>query len=161
MLQLKLNMILIINPFHSWFHLEYLCDRTSIYFFQIFSNSLLIRFYDLSLNFIWTFVELNTDSNKTVSWLTNCFVIEDLWIASIRIASSKLPDVKERLPVNVWYQLGEVVVFICLGSGECGYNYTDREAFTIQIMHMYIQYITYQTNQWQNTVNAQHINRFL
>lgn len=34
--------------------------------------------------------------------LTNSFILENFWIASVWVFSSELPHIKERLPVNVW-----------------------------------------------------------
>ena len=42
--------------------------------------------------------------------LTDILVIEELWKAPVRVLPTKLPDVKERLPVDVVNELGEVIV---------------------------------------------------
>lgn len=55
--------------------------------------------------------------------LTYCFVVKYLGKASIWVLAPELPDIKERLPVNVVHQLLQVIVFKDLGPNECGLHY--------------------------------------
>ena len=43
--------------------------------------------------------------------LTNCVIIEDFRITTIRIFASKLPAVEKRLPVDKWSKDIQIIVF--------------------------------------------------
>lgn len=64
--------------------------------------------------------------------LTYCFVVKYLGKASIRVLAPELPDIKERLPVNVGHQLLQVIVFKDLGPDKCGLHYRKEEEWSKQ-----------------------------
>ena len=55
---------------------------------------------------------------STNKQLTNIFVIEDLWVTTIWIFSSKLPYIKKWFPIYVRYKLVKVKVFKMFLSDE-------------------------------------------
>ena len=58
---------------------------------------------------------------------TNSLIFKDLGIASVWIFSSKLPHVKERLPVNVGEKSRYVIIFKCFRSNYSGLRYCSYE----------------------------------
>lgn len=55
--------------------------------------------------------------------LTYSFVVKYLGKASVWVFAPELPDIEERLPVNVVHQLLQVVVFKDPSPKECGLHY--------------------------------------
>jgi len=54
--------------------------------------------------------------------LTYSFIIKDFRETAVGILSPKLPDIKERLPVNVFYQPLQVIIFKDFCADEFRFN---------------------------------------
>ena len=59
--------------------------------------------------------------------LTDCLILEDLGVTSVRILPSQLPDVKEWFPVDVGYQPVQIIILEGFGTNEGWGNCQIRE----------------------------------